>query len=138
MCKMFVRTEEARDVVFGLLDLRIAQLGAFTCTLDDGSVFKMPDHSWDRAYVLKYGSAHQELIKRIFRAAVTKHFEDRTAPSKSGDADWTDAHWNGEFGDQALLAEKVMYKGIRAPLSVIAQMSAGCDVVEIDYDGTSL
>jgi hypothetical protein len=113
------------DVNAGVSDERVqaAQREPFECRMHDGSIFRMPNPTWDRAYWNKYGSEDQESIKRLFCSEVVKHWKNRTVPTKFD----YDESWESGFDNQAALGEKVMYQYIRAALMglVLAEMSGG-------------
>lgn len=84
----------------------------FVCIMEDGSEFRMPLPEWDEALSMKYPIEDWEEIKKIFKDIVTKHWQERTIPTKFG---W-DEPWDKEYKNHAELGEDVMYQYIRAPL----------------------
>ncbi len=83
-------------------------------TMDDGSIFMMPDGAWIKAFRIKYGGMEKEAL-RLFKQVVAKHWREHTVPTKFG----FDEDWEEEYPDQASLGMDVMYQYIRAPLLAV-------------------
>lgn len=89
-------------------------------TMEDGSIFTMPDDRWVKAFRIKYGGEEKEALSR-FKYVVAKHWRERTIPTKF---DW-DEPWEEDYSDQASLGRDVMYQFIRiALLAVVMEESA--------------
>ena len=82
----------------------------------DGSVFVMPNESWQKAFELKYGDKKKEAIE-AFKQITKKHFEEKTVPTKFG----LDMPWENpcEYSNHAELGEEVMYVYIRTALLAV-------------------
>jgi len=82
----------------------------------DGSVFVMPNESWQKAFELKYGDKKKEAIE-AFKQITKRHFEEKTVPTKFGlDMPWENPH---EYSNHAELGEEVMYVYIRTALLAV-------------------
>jgi len=82
----------------------------------DGSVFKMPDKYWQKAFDIKYGNYREQAID-AFREITKKHFEEKTVPTRFG---WNEP-WpkKDAYKSHAELGVDVMYVYIRAALLAI-------------------
>jgi len=94
-----------------------------TVEMADGSVYTLDGERRLRAFHQKYGEADLESLLDAFRAAVARHFEERTKPWKGLTLGWGEGPYDypdETFEDHAALAEEVMYASIRAPLMAMA------------------
>ena len=111
----------------------------------DGSVFTMPNETWQRAFNIKYGENKEEAIK-AFKELTKKHFDAKTVPTKFGfDVPWEEG---GEFGEavhfknHAELGEVVMYIYLRPAILAVAMAKVAKGekkvpkVIGISKDGT--
>jgi hypothetical protein len=87
-------------------------------TMEDGSIFTMPDESWTKAFRIKYAGEEKEAL-RIFKKTVAKHWKEHTLPTKFG---WDDK-WGEDYPDQASLGKDIMYVYIRTALLAVAMES---------------
>lgn len=83
-------------------------------SMDDGSIFIMPEAAWVKAFRIKYGGREKEALQR-FKETVAKHCKEHTVPTKFG----FDDDWEEEYPDQASLGQEVMYQYIRAALLAV-------------------
>lgn len=81
-------------------------------TMEDGSIFTMPDESWTKAFRIKYAGEEKEALS-IFKETVAKHWREHTVPTKFG---WDD-EWEENYQDHASLGKDVMYVYIRTACS---------------------
>lgn len=111
----------------------------FTCEMNDGSVFTMPNEAWQKAYDMKYKKDNQKEIKAIFRKLTEKHWTEKTSPTKYGhDEKWGQGESKKKYKNQAELGEEVMYQYIRTALMgiVFSEMTGGKGkVIGIRDDG---
>lgn len=56
----------------------------FVCQMKDGSIFTIPNESWQKAYGMKYEKDNQSEIKKIFIELTAKHWKQKTIPTKFG------------------------------------------------------
>jgi hypothetical protein len=109
----------------------------FTCKMEDGSIFMMPNPHWQKAFEMKYGKGENKKIKKIFARLTAKHWKNKTEPTKY---DFDEA-WNKKYKNHAELGSEVMYQYIRTALMGIAfSMLSGCNeakVIGLNKDGTA-
>ena len=98
--------------------------------MHDGSIFRMPNESWQEALDLKYAEMGIADLKSAFRDEVRHHWETKTVPTKFHDDDSWEEFFSGSswpqfdgrttFKDHADLGFVVMYQHIRVPMMGIA------------------
>jgi len=106
----------------------------------DGSIFRFPNATWQKAFLIKYGDRLNEAIL-AFKEATKNFFDAKLVPTKFGTAiPWEENAPTGPtfFRNHAELGREVMYVCIRAALMgiILSEQTDGkAAVIGISKEG---